>query len=66
MTKFDEIKTAISQLPEAEIARLRDWFAEIDAQKFDEKIERDAATGKLDGLIAKARANHAAGRFTKL
>jgi hypothetical protein len=29
---------------------------------FDEKIERDARAGKLDKLIAEARANHAAGR----
>jgi len=29
---------------------------------FDEKIERDAKSGKLDQLMAEARANHEAGR----
>jgi hypothetical protein len=66
MTKIDEIKGAIETLPESERSALKRWLDEIDAQIFDDKIERDAASGKLDGLIAKARANYKAGRRTPL
>jgi hypothetical protein len=66
MNKIEEIKGAIETLPEEEKSALKRWLDEIDAQIFDHKIERDAASGKLDGLIAKARANYKAGRRTPL
>jgi hypothetical protein len=66
MTKFEEIKGAIETLPEEEKSALKRWLDEVDAQVFDDKIERDAASGKLDGLITKARANYKAGRRTPL
>ena len=66
MTKIEEIKGAIGTLADAEKTELKRWLDEIDAQIFDEKIERDAASGRLDGLIAKARANYKAGRRTPL
>ena len=66
MTKIDEIKGAIATLPEDEKSALKRWLDEVDAQIFDDKIESDAASGKLDGLIAKARANYKAGRRTPL
>ena len=66
MTTIDEIKFAIKTLPESEKSDLKRWLDEIDAQIFDDKIERDARSGKLDGLIAKARANYQAGRRTPL
>lgn len=62
MTHYDEIKSAISRLSDEERGRLLEWLAELDAQRFDEKIERDAASGKLDALMDKARANAKAGR----
>jgi hypothetical protein len=64
MTKIDQIKGVIETLPEAERSALKRWLDEVDAQIFDDKIERDAAAGKLDGLIANARANYKAGRRT--
>jgi hypothetical protein len=42
------------------------WFGAFDARRFDEHIERDAKAGKLDKLIAEARANHEAGRREEL
>jgi hypothetical protein len=66
MTKIEEIKGAIETLPEEEKSALNRWLDEVDAQIFDDKIERDAASGKLNGLIAKARANYKAGRRTPL
>ncbi len=62
MTKIEDIEKAVEQLTPEDLARFREWFEEFDARLFDEKIERDAKAGKLDKLIAQARANHEAGR----
>ena len=62
MSNIDQIKVAIATLPKDELTRLREWLVELDAARFDEKIERDAAAGKLDTMIANARANAKAGR----
>ena len=62
MIKLEQIQSSIEKLPEEEIARLRDWMADLDARIFDDKLERDAKSGKLDQLAAEARANLAAGR----
>jgi hypothetical protein len=60
MTKIEDIEKAVEQLSPEELARFRAWFEEFDARLFDERIERDAKAGKLDKLIAEARANHEA------
>jgi hypothetical protein len=62
MTKVDDIAKAVEQLSPEELARFRAWFEEFDARLFDERIERDAKSGKLDRVMAEARANHEAGR----
>ena len=62
MTKIEDIEKAVEQLSAEELARFRAWFEEFDARVFDAKIERDAKAGKLDKLMAEARANHEAGR----
>jgi hypothetical protein len=62
MTKIEDIEKAVEQLSPEEFAKFREWFDEFDARLFDTKIERDAKAGKLDKLVAEARANHTAGR----
>jgi hypothetical protein len=62
MTKLEKIQTEISELPEDEVAKLRAWLDEVAEQQWDAQIERDAAAGKLDDLMAEALANHNAGR----
>jgi hypothetical protein len=62
MTKIEQIQSSIEQLSAEEIAELREWLEELDARLFDEKVERDAKSGKLDKLAAEARANLKAGR----
>ena len=61
MTKLEQIEAAIEKLDASEIAKLREWLEELDARLFDEKIERDAKSGKLDKLAESARANLKAG-----
>ncbi|MBL7128437.1 MAG: hypothetical protein ISS16_05560 [Ignavibacteria bacterium] len=54
MSKVEELKSAIESLPEEQYAKLRQWFAEKDWQKWDDKIEEDSKSGKLDFLIKEA------------
>jgi hypothetical protein len=66
VTKVEDIiERALEQVPSEDLAKFREWFEEFDARVFDEKIERDAKAGKLDKLMAEARANHEAGRREK-
>jgi hypothetical protein len=66
MATVEDIERAIDRLSEQEVAHLRDWFEERDARLFDEKIARDAASGKLDEMARRALADHDAGRTRKL
>lgn len=58
---MQEIEQAITELAPNELARLREWFDEYYAQVWDEQIERDAASGRLDKLIAEVDEEYNAG-----
>jgi hypothetical protein len=66
MGKVDELKRAVSKLGTDELAKFRIWFEEFDAVRFDEKIERDAASGKLDSLADEAADEFRKGRAREL
>ena len=54
MWRLAEIQQAILVLPEAEQAQLREWFNELDWERWDKQIEADADEGALDFLVADA------------
>ena len=66
MTKLEDIEKAIEKLPATELVRFRAWFEEFEASRFDEKIERDAKSGRLDRLAEQALADHRSGRSREL
>jgi hypothetical protein len=66
MGNVKSIKQAVESLPPSELAEFRRWFAEFDAAAWDEQIEQDAASGKLDGLAAEALADYRAGSAREL
>ena len=66
MTRLEAIEEEIKKLSSPELAELHDWLLEHEWAEWDQQIERDAAAGKLEKLFAKARADHAAGKSTKL
>ena len=70
MTKLETIQKAIvdnaSELSADDFAKLRAFLDELEADLWDAQIERDAAAGKFDKLIAKARAEHEAGTTVRL
>ncbi len=43
-----ELEQKISQLPPGELAEFRQWFLRFDGDRWDEQIEKDVLTGKLD------------------
>ncbi|MDE0235942.1 MAG: hypothetical protein OXN95_01805 [bacterium] len=54
MARLAEIQQAILVLPEAEQAQLREWFSELDWERWDKQIEADGDEGALDFLVADA------------
>jgi len=50
----EDLEKAIAKLPPDQFAEFRAWFEEFDAARFDQKIERDAKSGKLDALADQA------------
>lgn len=66
MTTVEDIEKAVAELPPKELAAFRAWFEAFDGARFDEKMERDAASGKLDRLADEAIADYRAGRAHKL
>jgi hypothetical protein len=51
---IEDIEKAVARLPPDQLAQFRAWFEEFDAVRFDQKIERDAAAGKLDRQAERA------------
>ena len=60
------LQEAVLALPEAEYARFRQWFSELDWEKWDRRIEADSEEGKLDSLIAEAYQSKEKGTLREL
>ena len=58
---IQEIEQAITELQPDELARFREWFDEYYAQEWDKQIEQDAASGRLDKLLAEVDEEYNAG-----
>jgi len=66
MSSIEDIENAVAELPPDQFAEFRAWFEAFDAARFDEKIDRDARSGKLDRLAEEALADFRAGRAREL
>ncbi|MFL5092365.1 MAG: hypothetical protein ACJ8D7_18545 [Xanthobacteraceae bacterium] len=62
MSTVEDIERAVSRLTPDELARFRVWFETFEANRFDEKIERDARAGKLDQVAEEALDDYRKGR----
>lgn len=63
---LQELEDTIERLPPEELAKFREWFLDFDAAQFDNRIETDAADGRLDLLAELAIGDHVAGKSTSL
>jgi hypothetical protein len=66
MKSVEEIQDAVRQLSKEELARFRAWFAEFDANLWDEEWEEDVVKGRLDPLAEEALRDWHEGRCTDL
>lgn len=66
MMNQEAIKTAITQLPLAELMDFGVWYKQFEAQVWDKQIEEDIKAGKLDRLAEEALADFEANRCTEL
>ncbi len=66
MSEVEQLEHKVSNLPPKELAQFRAWFLEFDTRVWDEKIDADLKTGKLDSLIAEARAEFKQGKARPL
>jgi mRNA-degrading endonuclease RelE of RelBE toxin-antitoxin system len=62
MSTVAEIESAIKKLDPKKIRRIGDWLDELRERLFDEQIDADAKAGRLDKMIAKAKADYRAGK----
>lgn len=65
MRKLDEVENQVRNLSGPELAEFRKWYAEFDAQAWDQQFEADVKAGKLDALAEAARQSHREGKSTK-
>jgi hypothetical protein len=50
MTNVEAVEKEIERFTLTELAEFRRWYANFDADAWDEQIEADASSGKLDAL----------------
>lgn len=51
MDCVEEIEAAINRLPPADFKRIVQWLHAVDQARWDEELDRDCASGKLDFLV---------------
>ena len=66
LASVEAIQTAIEFLPSQEYVRIRQWFSERDWEKWDEQLEADSKSGKLDFLMEEALREKVQGHLREL
>jgi hypothetical protein len=54
MDRVEEIECAISSLPAEDFRRIAEWFVALEQTRWDEQMDRDSASGKLDAIFEEA------------
>jgi hypothetical protein len=66
MSRVESIEGQVKQLTAEELRAFRDWFAEFDADAWDQQIESDVKGGELNELAERALRDYQTGRATEL
>ncbi len=66
MSTIEQIETAILTLPLNDFEKLRQWFFDLNYQRWDEQIEQDIADGKLEIFAQDAIAEFKAGNCREI
>ena len=51
MDRVEEIEAAINELPPEDFRRIANWFRERDQSVWDQQLDSDVSSGKLDFLF---------------
>lgn len=62
MPDVKALEDAVKALQPQDLAEFRSWFAEFDLAVWDKMIDTDAASGKLDALLAEAEEDYKTGQ----
>ena len=63
---IQEIENAVAKLSPEELSVFLGWFEEFVADQWDRQIERDAAAGRLNEVLERAKKHRKAGHCTQL
>jgi DNA-binding transcriptional regulator YdaS (Cro superfamily) len=63
MDRVEEIESAIAGLPPEEFRRIVDWLQAREQKRWDEQMDHDCSTGKLDFLFEETEIQPAKGRL---
>jgi hypothetical protein len=66
MSKIEQIEGAVRELSAEELSAFRAWFAEFDADAWDQQFEADVKARKLEALAERALRDHSSSRSTEL
>ena len=66
MLTIEQIEAAILELPPDKFHQLLEWFSELDYRRWDEQLEQDVASGKLEDLAQEGIADFEAGRYREI
>jgi hypothetical protein len=66
MTSIEQIEQAVASLPLDEYRQFRNWFIERDWAAWDQQIEADSSSGKLNFLLREAEEEKNQGRLRSL
>lgn len=66
MSTVEHIEDEVRNMSPDELAKFRSWFLEFDSQHWDDQIEQDAQSGKLDKIAEEAVNSWHDGKATEL
>lgn len=66
MSNLEQIEATILTFSSDEFQRFRQWFFDLDYQRWDKQLEKYVAEGKLEALAEEAIADFEAGDYRKM
>lgn len=66
MKGIEELESLVSNLPPADFIKFRDWFHQLEDERWDQQIGTDFKAGKFDKLIQNAQQEFIQGKAREL
>jgi hypothetical protein len=63
---LEDIESEIKNLPSAKLKQFREWYLKFDSKLWDDKIDKDIASSKLDSIAEAAIADYNLGQSKPL